>query len=386
LLEKYLDELWTCVESRCGFCRSECPTYNLLKIESVTARGRAALALSILMDICTYSNTLANRVFSCLMCRWCEIRCPINKLTQNIIHHSEVTRAFRAELIERGLVPAKIGEFLENIHKYGNPFKETREKKGKWLKELGIDYFTPNHEFLYYIGCIGSYDLRGQNMAKALAEILLKANISFGCLGADEFCSGGEALMLGESGLFQQLAEENIKKFKELGVKKIVTLCPHCYYTIKNEYPSFGGKFEVLHYTQLLSDILKNGKLKLSKKINAKVTYHDPCFLGRYSGDYESPRQILKSTPGIELVEMERARENSYCCGGGCGNFYTGFINGSQNSPSRARVREAHSTGAEILAVSCPHCMIMLEDAVKTEELENKLLVKDISQIILDAI
>jgi len=377
-LADFKNEIRACIRCRCGFCQEECPSFKLFKLESYSSRGRLTLAWAVLNQELQPTMTLAENLFKCLMCKYCSLRCGTDIVL--------ITRAFRAELIERGLVPAKIGEFLENIHKYGNPFKETREKKGKWLKELGIDYFTPNHEFLYYIGCIGSYDLRGQNMAKALAEILLKANISFGCLGADEFCSGGEALMLGESGLFQQLAEENIKKFKELGVKKIVTLCPHCYYTIKNEYPSFGGKFEVLHYTQLLSDILKNGKLKLSKKINAKVTYHDPCFLGRYSGDYESPRQILKSTPGIELVEMERARENSYCCGGGCGNFYTGFINGSQNSPSRARVREAHSTGAEILAVSCPHCMIMLEDAVKTEELENKLLVKDISQIILDAI
>ena len=228
---------------------------------------------------------------------------------------------------------------------------------------------------------MGSYDTRAQETARTLGKVLLKSGVSFGVLGSEENCDGNEVNTLGEEALFEMLVEENTQKFKDLGVTKIVTLSPHSYNTMKNDYPRFDGSFEVLHYTQLFRGLIGDGKLDVSGGFNARVTYHDPCFLGRWNGEYDAPRQILNSIPGIELVEMEKNRAGALCCGGGGGNFYTDFLGGSESSPARIRAREAYATGANILAVACPNCMTLLEDAVKAEGLEDKLTVKDVSEI-----
>ncbi|MCK4723289.1 MAG: (Fe-S)-binding protein, partial [Dehalococcoidia bacterium] len=167
--------------------------------------------------------------------------------------------------------------------------------------------------------------------------------------------------------------------------KSIITLSPHSYNVMKNEYPELGADFEVIHYTQFLRDLIKNKKLKPTKGFKARVTYHDPCFLGRHNEEYDAPREVLSSIPGVELTEMESRREHSFCCGGGGGNFYTDMLGGAENSPSRIRIREAYATGAEVLAVACPICMTMLDDAVKVEGLEDKLGVKDIAEIVRQA-
>jgi len=188
--------------------------------------------------------------------------------------------------------------------------------------------------------------------------------------------------MLGEEGLLEELAEKNIRQFKGLGVRKIITFSPHSYNVFKNSYPKYGGDFEVPHYTQILPQLMQSGKLE-APVLNMKVTYHDPCFLGRWNGQYDSPRKLLKTVKGIELAEMERNKKSALCCGGGGGgNFYTDFLGGSEDSPARIRVREAHDTGAQVLAVACPNCLTMLEDAVKVEGLENDLKVRDISEIV----
>jgi Fe-S oxidoreductase len=198
-------------------------------------------------------------------------------------------------------------------------------------------------------------------------------------LGPEERCGGSEVRMLGEKRIFEMLVERNLQLFGDLGVTKIVTLSPHAFNTFKNYYPP---KFEVFHYTQLLCQLIKEGRLELSKELNAKVTYHDPCFLGRHNSEYQAPRDILNAIPGSELLEMERNRENAFCCGGGSGNFYVDFFGGGENSPARSRIREAYEIGANILAVACPACMTMLYDALKGENLEDKLLVQDISEIV----
>jgi Fe-S oxidoreductase len=221
---------------------------------------------------------------------------------------------------------------------------------------------------------------RTKNADREWLGTLDKAGVSFGILGAEEECDGNEVYMLGEIGLFQELAERNVQKYRGLGVKKVVTLSPHAYNSMRNKYPRFEN-FEVFHYTQLLSEIIQKGKIELSK-LKAKVTYHDPCFLGRYNDVYDAPREILKSIPGIELIEMDRTKENSFCCGGGSGNFVMDLLGGSEESPSRVRVREAHETGAEILVTTCPNCMTMLDDAVKDEGLEDELTVKDIAELV----
>jgi Fe-S oxidoreductase len=285
----------------------------------------------------------------------------------------------RSDMVEKGRIPPRVARFFEAIYGYGNPFKQLRSDRGAWAN--GTKKYAAGDEYLLYIGCLGSYDENAQKMAKGLVDILNAAGVSFGILGEEEECCGNEVHMLGEAGLFQNLAEKNTRKFKELCVSKIITLCPHGYNTMKNMYPASGGDYEVYHYTQVVDDLIKRDKIEPSKA-EAKVTYHDPCFLGRYNSIYEEPRHILQSVAGVELVEMERNRKDAFCCGGGSGNFVNDLLAGSPDSPARIRIREAYETGADTLAVACPSCLTMLTDAVKAENLDDRLAVKDISQIL----
>jgi Fe-S oxidoreductase len=189
--------------------------------------------------------------------------------------------------------------------------------------------------------------------------------------------------MLGESRLFGILKERNTALFRKAGVKKIITLSPHSYNVFRKEYP---GGFQIFHYTQVLLDLIKAGRLEPASNLNATVTYHDPCFLGRHAEEYEAPRDILTAIPGLHLVEMERNRQNSFCCGGGSGNFYTDFFGGGPTSPSRIRVREADRTGAAILAVACPTCTVMLGQAIKDEALEHRIVLNDIAEILQESV
>lgn len=359
-----------------------CPAGERFGFDEYYSRGKAIIAQNLLDGKLSWSQSLADVIYKCTMCGACTEQCPVAYKDYIL----KVFEALREECVDRSLMPPSVKKFFENIYLYSNPWRELREKRGEWAKDTGVRQYQPGDEYLYYVGCIGSYDERGNHIAHALGEILLNSGISFGILGSEENCDGNEVKLLGEEGLFEMLATENIKKFRELGVKKVVTLSPHGYNVMKNEYPRYGGSFEVEHYTQLLRELIRSGKIAISKGLNVRVTYHDPCFLGRYNGEYDAPREILQSIPGIELVEMERNRENSFCCGGGSGNFYTDFLHGGENSPGRIRVREACDTGAQILAVACPSCMTMLEDALKEEDLGEKLIVKDIAEIVNDAL
>jgi Fe-S oxidoreductase len=207
-----------------------------------------------------------------------------------------------------------------------------------------------------------------QESARALGELPLKAGVSFGILGSEEECDGNETRLLGEGRIFEMLMEKNLSIFDKLSVKKIITLSPHSYNAFKNYYPD---KYGVFHYTQILGDLISKGRLNLTAELNAKVTYHDPCFLGRHNSEYDAPRRVLNIIPGVEFIEMDKNRENSFCCGGGSGNFYTDFFGGGENSPARIRVREAFETGASILAIACPVCATMLDEGIKGEGLED---------------
>jgi succinate dehydrogenase/fumarate reductase iron-sulfur protein len=319
-------------------------------------------------------------IFRCLNCRRCDIVCPISLEVS-----SKTMERLKSEAVEKGYAPPPIRDFLENVFKFGNPWGMSPSKRAMWAEDLGVSRFdSQKHDFLLYIGCTGSYDTRGQEAAKSLTRLLLKARISFGILGDKEISDGNEVNRMGEKGLFEEVATKNIDTFNALGVKKIVTLSPHAFNTFKNEYPALGGNYEVMHYTQLVGNLIDGHRLKLTENGAKKVTFHDSCLLGRYNQEYEAPREILRALPGVELVEMKRIKENSFCCGGGGGNFVTGLDEGKQRA-NITRIKEAHATGAAILAVSCPKCLIMFEDAIKTENLENEMVVKDISELLLEA-
>ncbi|HEX75297.1 MAG TPA: (Fe-S)-binding protein [Dehalococcoidia bacterium] len=383
-MEKYAEQIHRCF--RCGWCKFtsdyldlNCPSYKRFRFDTFSTSGRLWLTYAWLRGELEWSEHLAEILYSCTTCKNCVEQCPMG-FADDIV---DWIVGARSDMVEKGKIPPRVAHFFEAIHGYGNPLKLLRSDRGAWAN--GTKRYEPGDEYLFYVGCLGSYDENAQKMAMSLAELLNEAGVSFGILGSEENCCGNEVYMLGEIGLFQVLAETNSQKFKELSVKKIVTLSPHAYNTMKNTYPGFGANFEVYHYTQLLYDLIKKKKVKLSQN-KAKVTYQDPCFLGRYNKIYDEPRRILQSIPGIELVEMERNREDSFCCGGGSGNFIMDLLAGGEDSPSRVRVRDAYETGADTLAVACPSCMTMFVDAIKAENLDAKLTVRDISQIVKESL
>jgi Fe-S oxidoreductase len=288
--------------------------------------------------------------------------------------------AAKTQMVDQGLLPKPVKDFLRNVQLHGNPYGLSAKKRTGWMEGLDMPAYD-GQEYLFYVGCEGSYDSRAQLAARATAKLLLDSGASVGVLGADEISDGNEADMLGEDGLLEELALKNIQQFSRLGVKNIIAFSPHSYNVFKNRYPAFGGPFAVLHHTQFLSSLLKTGRLKAPEASGTKITFHDPCFLGRWNQEYDAPRKLLKAIPGAELVEMERNKKGALCCGGGAGNFITDFLGGSEDSPARIRVREARDVKADILAVACPNCLTMLEDAVKVEGLEDEIKVRDVSEL-----
>jgi Fe-S oxidoreductase len=386
-LEEYKSIIHRCF--KCGYCKFtydcsylgfNCPLYNKNCFETYSPGGLMWLIYaSLVKKEIEWSEYSTNILYSCTMCMNCVQQCRF-KFNEDLVN---ILKAAREKLVNTGVIPKIVSQFLTNVYNYGNPYKELKENRGDWAKGTKIKQYEKGNEFLYYVGCVGSYDTVSKKAAKALGEVLSESGISFGILGNRENCDGNEVDMLGEKGLFEWLRDRNIQIFKDLGVKKIITLSPHSYNALKNNY---SNEFEVFHYTQVLRDLIKDRDLKFFKELNAKVTYHDPCFLGRYNREYDAPREILNSIPGIELVEMSRNRENAFCCGGGGGNFYTDLLGGGKNQPSVIRVEEAYNTGADILAVACPICVTMLEDGIKTAGLEKKLVVKDISEIVKESL
>ena len=286
----------------------------------------------------------------------------------------------QAELVNEGRVPPAVRDYFKAVNVNGNPYKRPQDERGKWAEGTGLPEFS-DQEYLFYVGCVGSYDEVGEKMARSVGSLLHNAGVSMGILGNEETCDGNEVKILGETGLYTRLAEENILKFKMKGIKKIITLDPHALNVFKKEYPKLGGKFQVFHYTEILAGLIKDKQIALSQ-YNARVTYHDPCYLGRHNLIYSPPREILKNIPGLELVEIRRNNVNAFCCGGGGGNFFTDIIGPGEDSPGRVRIREALNTGAEVLAVACPSCAKMLGDAIKGEQVDDKIKVMDVSEIV----
>jgi Fe-S oxidoreductase len=274
----------------------------------------------------------------------------------------------------------------------GNPLNEKREDRAKWAEGLSVKAFNEETEILYFPGCYLSYDPRLKKVAVATAGILKKAGVNFGILGSKENCCGESIRKTGDEELFKRLAKENIKTFIDNGVKRVLVSSPHCYHTFKNEYPEFMVNFEVVHIAQYLAELIDAGRLELGKEYAKKVTYHDPCYLGRHNGIYDPPREALKAVPGLELCEMPEARENSLCCGGGGGRIWMETPKGERFSD--IRLEQATGVGAEVLVTACPYCITHFEESrLMLAEGEgnpagngNKLEIKDLTEIIQEAL
>ena len=324
-------------------------------------------------------------LWKCTTCANCLRVCP---KTVNMV---DIMPALREEAVLDGKVPDELQDAFSNTFEYGNPLGESQRKRADWSKDSGLDIPVMAEikrpvDLLWYVGSYPSYHARGKDASKALARILNALGADFGILGVEEKDDCDSFRLAGEKGLFEEFAEYNIKVFKKYQFNKIFLTDPHALNAFRKEYPNYGGNFDVVHYTTYLAPLM--GKLAFSKKLNYKVTFHDPCYLGRHNGEFEAPRQCLHAIPGLELIEMGRCRQNSFCCGGGGGGMWLdGFMADHVNERlSEIRVREAVETGADVLAVCCPYEVSRFEDAVKSTGNEGKLVVRDIAELIVEAL
>jgi Fe-S oxidoreductase len=300
----------------------------------------------------------------------------------------EIMPAVREQAVLAGNVPPELQEVFEHTLEYGNPLGESPRKRADWAKDAGVEVPILSQvkrpvDVLWYVECYPAYHPRGKDASRALARIFHALDVDFGILGIEEKCTCDSQRLAGERGLFEELAEQNIKTLKKYKFQKILVTDPHALNAFRKEYPALGGDFEVVHYTTYLAPLM--GKLDLKNKLDLKVTFHDPCYLGRHNGEFEAPRKMIEALPGVELTEMARCKLNSYCCGGGGGGMWLdGFMSEHVTERlSERRVREAVETGADVLAVCCPYEVSRFEDAVKSTGNEGKLLVRDIAELVL---
>jgi len=318
-----------------------------------------------------------DELWACTACMACEEMCPIY-----VEHIGRNVDLRRYQVLMETKYPPEVKQLFKNLQNNSNPWGMGRGLLAEWIKGLGVKKFSEevDPEILFWVGCAGSYDDRNQKAAASLVKILQAIGVRFGILGIEEGCCGDPARRLGNEYLFQTLAKANIKVLHGYGVKKILTTCPHCFHTLKNEYPQFGGGFQVIHYTQFLAELLNIGKLKLTKPIDKVITYHDSCYLGRGNQVYDAPRRILRAIPGLKLAEMERHRTRSFCCGAGGGRMWMDEKIGKRIN--QMRVDQAIQAKAALIGTACPYCLTMLGDGIKEKGQEETIAVFDLSELV----
>ncbi len=356
--------LYLCYQ--CGMCTATCP-WTLVRNESL----RKMLRLTQL----GVGGLEGDFLWLCTTCRACTARCPRG------VDIPSVIRTAREFVAAVGAEPDALKTVRGHLSTVSNPWGGRPEERAKWAEGLNVRTFEPGMDVLLFAGCTAAYDPRLRTVARSLVRILDAAGVSFGILGNDEACCGDPALRIGDTALFQSLAERNTATFRERGVEHIVTISPHSFEALKHEYPKLGGSFQVEHYTQLLARLMDGDRLELRADGNVPVTYHDPCYLGRYNGVYEEPRKVLESIPGVRLEEMERTREDSLCCGGGGGRIF--LETPREERFSDLRIGQAERTGAQVLASACPYCILNLEDSSKTVA-KSPLMVRDVAEYVAE--
>jgi len=386
--------------TKCGRCHVACPAQNA---------GTTLSPRDLILDMRTYVNDSSvgvnewfeqkstngkehkliaggviskETLWSCTTCMACVDACPVG------IEHLTSIVNLRRTLVEEGDMEDMLMDTLANIGDYGNSFGQSERMRAKWTKDLDFkikDVRKEEAEFLWFVGDYASYDARIQGLSLKVATIFNKMGLDYGILYDGERNSGNDVRRVGEEGLYEMLVEDNMAAFEEASFKEIFTTDPHSYNTIKNEYPEFGGNYPIYHYTGLLLKLYHEGKLKFTKKLNYKITYHDPCYLGRYNGEVDAPRQLLEAM-GVTLVDMPRCKENSFCCGAGGGRIWMDDSK-MEKRPSEIRIEEALGigNGVDHFIVACPKDFAMFTDAVKTSGNEGKMQVKDIIELVDEA-
>jgi Fe-S oxidoreductase len=375
LTRKETLDLYACTE--CGRCQAACPAWNTGKPLSpkllvmnlrdhllaegphlLRARGRGETveASPLVPDIVDEEV-----VWDCTTCGACMHECPVD------IEHVDTIVDLRRNLVmAESRFPPEAGGMLRALESAGNPWGMPQAQRASWADGLDVRVIGDGErapEYLYWVGCAGSFDDRAKAISRAVALLLQRAQVSFAILGPRELCTGDPARRIGNEYLFQTLAERNVETLDQAGVTKVIANCPHCFNTLRNEYPDYGGRYEVVHHSQLLGRLIDEGRLVPSARVPARVTYHDPCYLGRHNDVYRDPREALSAVPGVELVEMPRHAERALCCGAGGSRMWMEERIGKRINAER--MDEAVSTGADAVGVACPYCLIMLDDGSK---------------------
>lgn len=390
---KQLLDGYSCTE--CGRCTDVCPANNVGKtlsprkiIVDIRARTKekAPLLASGISEGDVFEKTLVHdfisdkELWQCTTCMACVQECPVM-----IEHVDSIVDMRRNLVLSESQFPSNLNNVFKSIETNFTPWAFNSADRANWAEGLNIKTMAEdkNSEYLFWVGCAGSFDDRYKKVSVAFAKLLQKAGIEFRILGTEEKCNGDTARRLGNEYLAQMMMMENVETLNNYGVKKIVTACPHCYHSLKNEYKQFGGNFEVKHHTELISELIEDDKIQIkdSEETN-KITYHDSCYLGRYNGIFDQPRNSLNKLSSFEIIEMERNKSKGFCCGAGGGRMFLEDEEGGR--VNEERTREALETNASIVASACPFCMTMITDGVKHFDKAEKVSVKDIAEIILE--
>ena len=402
---KQLLDLDAC--TMCGRCTSVCPAHAtgkpldpreiVLKSGEVMAAtaahapgGKVSPPIGVDSEITISANSLferitAEEIWSCTSCKACDENCPVNiEILDKILDMRRYLALMESDF------PAELGNAYRAMENQGNPWGMNQGERGDWAKDLDVTVLDPSspftHEYLYWVGCAGSFDDKNKRVTQSMTKLLKRAGIDVAILGPNEMCTGDSARRSGNEYLFQMLAMPNVEMLNGMGVQKIITQCPHCFNTLANEYPQLGGKYEVVHHSQLLESLIESGRLDVSNAtLEERITYHDSCYLGRHNDVYMAPRNVVGSISGVEVVEMPRNGTKGMCCGAGGARMWMEENIGTKVNDERAA--EAISTGATRVATACPFCYVMLDDGVKgAGKEEHEVKVADISIHLLDAI
>ena len=399
---KQLLDLDAC--TMCGRCTSVCPAHATGKsldpreivlksgeVMAATGTPQVSPPLGVVADITISANSLFERVtpeevWACTSCKACDEICPVNiEILDKILDMRRYLSLMESNF------PTELGNAYRSMENSGNPWGMSQADRGDWAEKFeGIEILDGSSpleaEYLYWVGCAGSFDDKNKKVTQAMAQLLQRSGISFSILGPSELCTGDPARRSGNEYIFQMLAMQNIETLNGMGVKKIITQCPHCFNTLANEYPQMGGNYEVVHHSQFLEFLIDSGKLDLSNaKLEERVVYHDSCYLGRHNDVYMAPRNVIGSLGGIEIVEASRNGTQGMCCGAGGGRMWMEESTGKQVNIERSQ--ELLRTGATKIAVACPFCYIMIDDGVKAQGVEeDQVKVADISMHILEAL
>jgi len=390
---KDLFDLYNCTE--CGRCTSGCPAnasgkeldpkWLILNLRDHLLEGgprllgksgngghEAPMVGGVIHD---------NVLWACTTCRWCVDACPVF-----IEHVPKIVDMRRWLVLTESRFPAEMQPAFRNLETNGNPWQMSWQTRTDWAKDLGVRLMSDvsEAEYLYWVGCYGSFDERNKKVARSFVKLLQAARVDFAILGNEEKCTGEPARRLGHEYLYQTLAQGNIETLKRYRFQTIVTACPHCFNTIRNEYPDFDGHFRVIHHSQLLDELVASGRLRIARKQTARITYHDACNLGRYNDVYEEPRRALASATQTELAEMRLSRSKGFCCGGGGGRVWLEENEGRR--VNQLRVEQAMEVKPDILASACPFCLTMFEDGVKAKEVADKIKTRDIAEVLAESL